>query len=57
MIVQLRLRPEPINGLTVIGTCRRDELRRNADALILTKPLGVGVCSEAIRRESLPAGG
>ncbi len=35
--------PEPIYGLAVIGTCRRDEVRRNADAragdaLILTKP-------------------
>ncbi|WP_342154139.1 selenide, water dikinase SelD [Methylorubrum sp. SB2] len=54
--------PEPIYGLAVIGTCRRDEVRRNADArvgdaLILTKPLGVGVYSAAIRREALPDGG
>ena len=53
--------PEPIYGLAVIGTCRRDEVRRNADArpgdaLILTKPLGVGIYSAAIRREALPAG-
>ncbi len=54
--------PEPIYGLAVIGTCRRDEVRRNADAragdaLILTKPLGVGVYSAAIKREILPEGG
>jgi len=50
--------PEPIYGLAVIGTCRRDQVRRNADAragdaLILTKPLGVGVYSAAIKREAL----
>ena len=54
--------PEPIYGLAVIGTCRREEVRRNADAqpgdaLILTKPLGVGVYSAAIKREGLPEGG
>ncbi|GJD36612.1 selenide, water dikinase SelD [Methylobacterium aerolatum] len=54
--------PEPIYGLAVIGTCRRGEVRRNADArpgdaLILTKPLGVGVYSAAIKREILPEGG
>ena len=50
--------PEPIYGLAVIGTCRREAVRRNADALagdavILTKPLGVGVYSAAIKREAL----
>ncbi|MCJ2123449.1 selenide, water dikinase SelD [Methylobacterium sp. J-077] len=50
--------PEPIYGLAVIGTCRREAVRRNADALagdavILTKPLGVGVYSTAIKREGL----
>ena len=54
--------PEPIYGLAVIGTCRREEVRRNADAkagdaLILTKPLGVGIYSAAIKREKLPEGG
>lgn len=49
---------EPIYGLAVIGTCRREEVRRNADAqagdaLILTKPLGVGIYSAAIKREAL----
>lgn len=54
--------PEPIYGLAVIGTCRREEVRRNADAragdaLILTKPIGVGIYSAAIKRETLPEGG
>ena len=54
--------PEPIYGLAVIGSCRRENLRRNADAragdaLVLTKPIGVGVYSAAIRREALPAEG
>lgn len=49
---------EPIYGLAVIGTCRRENVRRNADAragdaLILTKPLGVGIYSAAIKREAL----
>ncbi|MCC7046645.1 MAG: selenide, water dikinase SelD [Alphaproteobacteria bacterium] len=54
--------PEPIYGLAVIGICRPDEVRRNADArpgdrLILTKPVGVGVYSAAIKKERLsPAG-
>ncbi|GJD59090.1 selenide, water dikinase SelD [Methylobacterium dankookense] len=54
--------PEPIYGLAVIGICRREAVRRNADArpgdaLILTKPLGVGIYAAAIRREGLPEGG
>lgn len=54
--------PEPIYGLAVIGTCRREQVRRNADAragdaLILTKPIGVGIYSAAIKREALPAEG
>ncbi|WP_375463396.1 selenide, water dikinase SelD [uncultured Methylobacterium sp.] len=54
--------PEPIYGLAVIGTCRREDVRRNADArvgdaLILTKPLGVGVYAAAIKRAALPPGG
>jgi len=53
--------PEPIYGLAVIGTCPRGHVRRNADArpgdaLILTKPIGVGVYSAAIKREALPEG-
>ena len=47
--------PEPIYGLAVIGLCHPSELRRNADArpgdaLILTKGLGVGIYSAAIKK-------
>jgi len=54
--------PEPIYGLAVIGSCKADEVRRNSDAkpgdaLILTKPIGVGVYSAAIKKEALGADG
>ena len=54
--------PEPIYGLAVIGSCKAAEVRRNSDAqagdaLILTKPLGVGVYSAAIKKDSLGADG
>ncbi|SDE12452.1 selenide, water dikinase [Paracoccus isoporae] len=47
--------PEPIYGLAVIGLCAPEDLRRNGgarpgDALILTKPLGVGIYSNAIKK-------
>ena len=47
--------PEPIYGLAVIGLCHPDQLRRNSqarpgDALILTKPLGVGIYSAALKK-------
>lgn len=50
--------PEPVYGLAVVGTCRRERLRRNCDAkagdaLVLTKPLGVGVYSAAFKRDGL----
>jgi selenide,water dikinase len=54
--------PEPIYGLAVIGTCKSNEVRRNSDAkpgdaLILTKALGVGIYSAAIKKGMLsPAG-
>jgi selenide,water dikinase len=54
--------PEPVYGLAVIGTCRPEHVRRNADAkpgdaLILTKPIGVGIYSAAIKKGDLsPAG-
>jgi selenide,water dikinase len=54
--------PEPVYGLAVIGTCRPEHVRRNADAkagdaLILTKPIGVGIYSAAIKKGELsPAG-
>ncbi len=54
--------PEPVYGLAVIGTCRRKAVRRNADArrgdaVILSKALGVGVYSAAIKRSALDAAG
>src|SRR5262245_18125978 len=50
--------PEPVYGLAVIGTCRPEHVRRNCDAragdaLILTKPIGVGVYSAAIKKGGL----
>jgi selenide,water dikinase len=46
----------------VIGTCRPEHVRRNADvragdALILTKPIGVGIYSAAIKKGALPPEG
>jgi selenide, water dikinase len=54
--------PEPIYGLAVIGTCRPEQVRRNSgarpgDALILTKALGVGIYSSAIKKGMLPDDG
>ncbi|MBN9002640.1 MAG: selenide, water dikinase SelD [Rhizobiales bacterium] len=54
--------PEPIYGLAVIGICRPEQVRRNADAkpgdaLILTKGLGVGVYSAAIKKGQLDGDG
>jgi selenide,water dikinase len=54
--------PEPIYGLAVIGTCRPEQVRRNSgarigDALILTKAIGVGVYSSAIKKGLLPDDG
>jgi selenide, water dikinase len=50
--------PEPVYGLAVIGTCRPEHVRRNSgvqagDALILTKPVGVGIYSAAIKKGTL----
>ncbi|WP_419899544.1 selenide, water dikinase SelD [Roseomonas sp. USHLN139] len=54
--------PEPIYGLAVIGLghpaqVRRNTMARPGDALILTKALGVGVYSAAIKKGRLPEGG
>src|SRR5262249_48773072 len=54
--------PEPVYGLAVIGTCKAEEVRRNADAkpgdaIILTKPLGVGIYSAAIKKGVLSGEG
>ncbi len=51
--------PEPIYGLAVIGTAKPENIRKNStakagDALILTKPLGVGIYSAAFKKEALP---
>jgi selenide,water dikinase len=53
--------PEPVYGLAVIGTCKTENIRRNADAklgdaVILTKPLGIGIYSAAIKKGVLPHG-
>lgn len=53
---------EPIYGLAVIGECSRETLKTNAgakpgDALILTKPLGVGIYSAVLKREELSVSG
>lgn len=50
--------PEPVYGLAVIGICRPEQVRRNSgaqpgDALILTKPVGVGIYSAAIKKGAL----
>ncbi len=54
--------PEPIYGLAVIGVCRPEQVRRNSsakpgDALILTKPIGVGIYSAAIKKGALDGAG
>jgi selenide,water dikinase len=50
---------EPIYGLAVIGLCRPGNVRRNSgarpgDALILTKGIGVGIYSAALKKSALP---
>ncbi len=52
--------PEPIYGLAVIGLVHPDRIMRNSgaqagDVLILTKPLGVGVLSAALKGGGLDA--
>ena len=54
--------PEPIYGLAVIGTCRPERVRRNShmkagDAIILTKAIGVGIYSAALKRGELSGDG
>jgi selenide,water dikinase len=53
---------EPIYGLVAIGLVDPARLKRNAgakpgDALVLGKPLGVGVLSAALKKEKLPPQG
>jgi selenide,water dikinase len=54
--------PEPIYGLAVTGLCKLSSLRRNSqarpdDAVILTKPLGIGIYSAALKKGVLDAVG
>lgn len=51
--------PEPKFGLAVVGTVEPDRVWRNAgarpgDRLVLTKPLGLGVISTAVKRDLAP---
>ncbi len=52
--------PEPKFGLAVVGEVHPDRILTNAglrpgDALVLTKPLGVGIIATAIKRDLAPA--
>jgi selenide,water dikinase len=52
---------EPIYGLVAIGVVDPRHLKRNAgaqpgDAIVLGKPLGVGIYSAALRKDALEAG-
>ncbi len=54
--------PEPVYGLAVIGTCPTAQVKRNSmalagDALILTKGIGVGIYSAAIKKAALDRAG
>ncbi|WP_274629919.1 selenide, water dikinase SelD [Arvimicrobium flavum] len=51
--------PEPVYGLAVIGTCPTAQVKRNSvarpgDRLILTKGIGIGIYSAAIKKGQLP---
>lgn len=53
--------PEPTYGFAVTGTADEDDVVTNAgarsgDALVLTKPLGIGIITTAIKREICPPG-
>ena len=52
--------PEPIYGLVVLGMVHPDQVKRNdraraGDVLILGKPLGVGIMSQALKKGELRA--
>ncbi len=54
--------PEPIYGLVGIGVVHPDHIRRNdqakaGDALILAKPLGIGVFADAMKKGKLSEAG
>ncbi|GAB4480893.1 MAG: selenide, water dikinase SelD [Burkholderiaceae bacterium] len=53
---------EPIYGLVALGLVHPDRVKRNSDAragdaLVLGKPLGVGVYSAALKKDALDAAG
>jgi len=53
--------PEPKYGMVVIGEARPERIVRNSgarpgDALVLTKPIGTGVLTTALKRDLLEAG-
>ncbi len=53
---------EPIYGLVVLGLVHPDRVKRNdgarvGDVLVLGKPLGVGILSAALKKETLDAEG
>ena len=53
---------EPIYGLVALGLAHPDHIKRNADAqvgdaLVLGKPIGVGILSAALKKEMLPDDG
>ncbi len=53
---------EPIYGLVALGLVHPKRVRRNADAqpgdaLVLGKPIGVGVMSAALKKDALPPDG
>lgn len=54
--------PEPIYGLAVIGTCAPRHIKKNGgarpgDILILTKPIGVGIYSSALKGNAMSQSG
>ncbi|MGZ8350258.1 MAG: selenide, water dikinase SelD, partial [Allosphingosinicella sp.] len=54
--------PEPIYGLVALGLVHPDRVKRNigaraGDALILSKPLGIGILSAALKKGALSAEG
>jgi selenide, water dikinase len=53
---------EPIYGLVALGLVHPDNIKKNSggrpgDVLILTKPLGVGILSAALKQDKLDAAG
>ena len=53
---------EPIYGLVALGTVHPDHVKRNSgalagDALVLGKPLGVGILSAALKKDQLDSDG